>query len=212
LTEAIERRTALADHLARINSARPAQWTRVAEAEAAHEIAEEALRDARADEARGRVARLIGELDDTRPVADAELALAAAARELDEHRAISRALAEREREASTDLGRAVRKVKEAVAAVVATDPNALRLVAVYTRSRDLMATIDMIFSMKVRVAEGSPNGANRVRNTINGTREYYDVRAAEAAPWERAILALFNDPDFPLQDSIEPGDPPPRAA
>jgi hypothetical protein len=76
----------------------------------------------------------------------------------------------------------------------------------------LMAATDMIFSMMVRVGEGSPNGANRVRNTIDATPEYFAARHAEAAPWERAVTALFNDPDSALPGSVEPGEPPPRPA
>jgi hypothetical protein len=212
LAAAIVSRTAANDMLARIRDARPAAWDAINEAEACLAQWENAVRLAREDAPRNVTAATLGEPPVGMTVAAATAGLDATLAELEDRRGLSVALSARERTGADDLSAAERAVREAVAGVIGNDPACLRLVADYTRARDLMVAIGLIFSMTIRVAGGSPHGANRVRNTIDGTREYYDVRAAEAAPWERAVTALFNDPDFPLPNSVEPGAPPPRAA
>lgn len=200
LAQAIERHRAATERLGKIRAAASAAGetlTRKAVAEA-----EAALAEARADEPRQLVARMLNEADDALTVAAATEALAAATAARDLTDRTRAALREREAAAVTDLSWATAARENAIKAIVAPSASVAQLLADHhvarRRTAELAAALGFL-GWRWLPPEAQHWAAIPVPNRA--------AEAAAVAPWAAALSALESDPD-----TLLPGDAPPAPA
>ncbi|HZL39653.1 MAG TPA: hypothetical protein VFC45_05155 [Pseudolabrys sp.] len=125
LAEAVERRDAIAAHLARLKTALEQSESSLygdGGALRAVDRAEAQLKEAKADEARYLAAVALGEAtEDTNPIKAAERALAESNAQLDRARKTRDALTAEANDATSELDRAKRKIDDAVREVFASE-------------------------------------------------------------------------------------------